>query len=288
MSYYFRILCLLLAPFSLSVSVCSAMSLAGSDLLGPAIQEALQEQLAASGVDVEMSLEGSLMAFEKMQEGTVDAAILAVPDGGSPLPPGRSYPFCFQVVAFAVHATNPVTELTYSQLASLFVKDGVLNNWSDLTPALEWRDRKISLWTVRSNDAITLEIFNATVLNGRPLKGSVRFAVNDTEVLQSTLVEDPSSLMAVPSIPLTPSIRFVGIREDESGQAYTPSEDNVLFGDYPLRLPFYLVVQDSVSGEDLGKLVRAIYSPEVTTALRAVNYLPVSATEQQSLLGDLE
>ncbi|MEX0326470.1 MAG: PstS family phosphate ABC transporter substrate-binding protein [Puniceicoccaceae bacterium] len=287
MRLHIRNLCPLLLALVLPVLPLSSMTLTGSDLLGPAIQAALQEQLNAAGLDAELAFGGSLLAMQELQEGTADAAILAVP-GSDSSPGGRTFPFGFQIVALAVHTTNPVTELTYGQLTSIFEQDGVLNNWSDLTAALEWRDRKISLWAVRSKSAITLEIFNAVVLQGSPLKDSVRYTVNDTEELQALIIENPSALVAVPAIPLTPSIRFLGVKGDESGQAYTPSEDNVLFGDYPLRLPFYLTVQDSLSEEDLGKLVRAIYSPEVTAALRSVNYMPVPETERQSLLAEFE
>lgn len=287
MRLQFRHLYLLLGAVLLPFSGLSGITLAGSDLLVPDIQDALLEQLEAAGLEVEISFEGSLIALKDLQDGTADAAIIAVPDSESS-PGGRTFPFCFQVVAFAVHATNPVTELTYGQLTSIYERDGVINDWADLTPALDWRDRKIALWAVRSKSAITLEIFNAVVLQGRPLKDAVRYSTNDTEELQSIVMGDPSALMAVPAIPLTPSLRFLGIKREETGQAYTPSEDNVLFGDYPLRLPFYLAVQDSLSDAELSKLVKAIYSPQVTAALRSVNYLPVPSTEQQSLLAELE
>ena len=265
-----------------------AMTVTGSDLVVAPVQEALAKQLQALGVTADFDFAGSLIGKQKLSDGTADAAILAVPNATQAIDSNRTFPFCFQIVAFAVHSTNPVTELTYNQLTSLYETDGVLNDWADLTPDLNWRDRKISLWVTRSKSAITLEIFNSTVLTGRPLKSSVRYAANDSETLQSIVQEDSSAIVAVPAIPRIPSIRFLAIKQDEAGQAYTPSEDNVLFGDYPLRLPFYLVVSEKVGDEDMAKLVRAIYAPEVTEALRAVNYLPVSQTEQQSLLSQFE
>ena len=39
---------------------------------------------------------------------------------------------------------------------------------------------------------------------------------------------------------------------------------------------------------DLAKLIQAIYSPEVTAELKRVNYMPVPATERQSLLAEFE
>jgi ABC-type phosphate transport system substrate-binding protein len=266
----------------------SALVVAGSDLLVQGIQDALKEQLEGSGMEIELSLQGSLLGLQALKDGSAGAAILAVPDEGQMSQDGNTFPFAYQVVVFAVHSSNPVTELTYAQLTELYQDNGGLNDWSDLTPDLDWRDRKIALWATRSKSSVTLEIFNAVVLKGRLLKDSVRYIPNDTEEIQSILAEDPSALMAIPAIPLNPSIRFLAIKEDDTGQTYTPSEDNVFFGDYPLRLPLFLTVSDSVTPDDLAVIVGAIYSPEVTAALKEANYLPVSAAERQSLLARFE
>jgi ABC-type phosphate transport system substrate-binding protein len=262
----------------------SALVITGSDLLEGPLREALEQELVASGLEVDFSLDGSLLGLDALNEGTTDAAILAVPDEGEGAMSDTSFPFAYQLVVFAVHSSNPVSELTYQQLSDLYQNNGVLNDWADLTPDLDWRDRKVALWATRSSSSMALEIFNAVVLKGQALKDSVRYAPNDAEVLESILLEDPSALVAAPSIARSPSIRFLAIKQDDSGQAYTPSEDNVFFGDYPLRLPFYLVASESLEEEELMKLVKAIYSPVVTQALKSASYLPVSSAEQQSLL----
>ena len=280
------------APLFLALSggfhSLSGLNIAGSDLLGEGIQTAIRAQLDSSGVEAKLSFDGSLLGLQAMQDGTADAVIMAVPDSGDPLDMGNVYPFAYQVVAFAVHSTNPVTELTYDQLTKLYEENGVLNDWSDITPDLDWRDRTVSLWVTRSTSSMTLQILNALVLKGSPLKEVVRYAANDSEELQSIVSEDPAALVAVPAISRIPSIQFLAIKEDDAGQAYTPSEDNVFFGDYPLRLPFVLAVSDQVEAADVAKLLSAIYSEEVTAALEAVNYMPVAAAERQSLLSEFE
>lgn len=266
-----------------------ALVVAGSDLLGADIQAAMKKQAEAVGLDLTLSLEGSLLASRALSNGEVDACILADPaDGTMEVSSMRAFPFGFQIVAFAVHSSNPVSDLTYAQLTNLYGESGVLESWSNLTPDPEWRDRNISLWAARTGNAINMEIFNAVVLKGSPLRQSVRYSSGDSVQLVSIVVEDPSAIVLVPSIPLNPGVRLLAIKEDSGGQAYTPSPDNVFFGDYPLRLPFSLMVSDSLSDEDMGKLLQVVYSADVTEALRAANFLPISDTERRSILSQLD
>ena len=279
-----RYACLCCLATSL-VTSASGLVIAGSDLLGPGIQDALQSEAQTAGLDVELSLRGSLLGSRDLGDGKADAAILAVP-GDASLEAGsaRQYPFAFQVVTFAVHANNPLSEVTYTQLTNLYGEAGVLDPWTNLTPDPEWRDRNIALWATRIGQAINLEIFNAVVLKGSPLKQSVRYSSGDADQLNAIVLEDPSALVLVPWIPLTAGVRLLAVKEDQGGQAYTPSPDNVFFGDYPLRLPFVLAVAETVSGEELDKLLQVVYSPAVTDAIEAAYFQPIPDTERRSIL----
>jgi ABC-type phosphate transport system substrate-binding protein len=279
-----RLFCLFSLPLLLSVPV-SALVLGGSDLLEGGIRTAIAEQANAAGLEIEMSLQGSLLGSRDLRDGKVDACILAMPhDGSLDIPNLRQFPIAFQVVAFAVHSNNPVTDLNYTQLTNLYGETGLLDSWSDLTPDPEWRDRNISLWASRSGVAMNLEIFNAVVLKGSALNQSVRYSAGDSTQLIAIVIEDPSALVMAPSIKLGAGVRFLAIKEDSGGQAYTPSEDNVFFGDYPLRLPFALVVSDSLSEDELNRLLQVFYSEQVTDALQGAFFMPIPETERRSVL----
>jgi hypothetical protein len=276
------------AAILLGLGSSQALVISGSDLLGEGIRTALKAELAKSGLEAELALEGSLTGLKAFEEGTAVATILAIPEGEEFTSSGNNYPFAFQVVAFAVHSSNPLVEVTYDQLRGVYSQGGPINDWSDLTDNSNWQDRNIASWVTRSTNLISLEIFSASVLKGSLLKESVRMAEPETENLYSIVEEEPSSLILVPYIPDTADVRFLAVKEVESGQAYTPSMDNVFFGDYPLRMPLELFVSDSLGEQESEQLLKAIYSDAVADALEAANFMPVSREERQATLSQFD
>jgi ABC-type phosphate transport system substrate-binding protein len=272
--------------------------ISGSDLLGEGIEQAIQVELEKAGLEANLAFSGSLHGKNALASGETDACILAVPDGAE-VPGNRQYLLGFQIVAFGVHPTNPLQELNYSQLGNIFQENysqlgnifqenGGINDWVELVSELAWEDRKIDLWASRSDELITLEIFNAVVLKGSALKDSIRYNPADEEQLQRVLEEEPTALVVVPAISLKSSGHLLAIKDDASGQAFTPSEDNVFYGDYPLRLPFHLIVSDSLDTATTEKLVQAIYSDAVTAALEDSHYMPVPESEREAILSQVK
>ena len=273
---------------ALPVQAAFGLQIAGSDLLDDGIRNAIVDELQATGIEADVTLEGSLLGMEALQDGGVDACILAVPEGSGPVSSGKAYSFGFQIVAFAVNDNNPLNELDYRQLENLFRSNGTIENWSDLIPSDEWQDRKVNLYAARSGTAIPLEIFNSVVLRGSPLKAGMRYPALDSEQLMRTVANDASALMIIPNIKPVPGVRLLAVKADATAQSYKPSEDNVFYGDYPLRLPFQLVVSNEVDVTTLSVLLRTIYSDRVTQALVKAYYIPVPETERQAVLNQLK
>ncbi len=272
----------------LTVQSMYGLYITGSDLLDKGIQDAIVEELAAAKIQTEVSFDGSLLGVGDIRAGTVDACIVAIPDGSDPISSGQVFSFGFQIVAFAVNADNPVTELDYQQLSNLFKYNGNIETWTTLTTQLDWQGRKVLLWAARSEKAIALEIFNAVVLKGSELKSSLRYNPINSEELFRIVERDTSALMVVPNITLGPKVRLLAVKAERTSQSYTPSADNVFYGDYPLRLPFQLVIADSVDAETVNILLKAIYSDRVTKALEAAYYMPLPASERQAVLSQLK
>lgn len=257
--------------------------MSGSDLLGGAFREALQLGLEESGLPVDLTFEGSLLGLRELEAGRVQAALLAMPDGFGRTT-HRQYLLAFQAVAVAVHATNPLAELTYPQLANLYRDNGTLNDWSDMTDDPAWRDRKIALYASRRSNSVALELFNALVLKGERLKPSVRYRDDDRSGLAALVAEDPTALLLLPVMEPQGAMKLLAVKPSQESQAYTPSRDNIFYGDYPLRLPFYLVVADSLPPEVVGRLLAVLYSAEVTAALVGDDMSPVPEPEQEAIL----
>lgn len=256
----------------------------GSDLFSNEIRDAVLIELEAAGMDAVVSFDGSLQGLRNLESGLVDASLLALPENADLRTSLRKYPLCFQIVACAVHATNPVFEISFPDLVNLYDEGGTTDSWSSLTDDPSWSNRNVSLMASRRQNSITLELFNAMVLKGEEMKPTLRYVSGPDSELLSTVVEDPAALVLMPLVDITGPVKFLGIKRTEDDQAYTPSIDNVFFGDYPLRLSFYLVVAPSTDTETVAQLLEVLYSEAVTSALEAANFVPVPAPEQRAML----
>ncbi len=269
---------------TLGCSAAHALVIAGSDLLGEGFRKALQEELAAAGVEARLALDGSLRALRELEQGTIEAALLALPEGTEGARPHRRYPVAYQIVALAVHATNPVIEVNYGQLLQVFQEGGAITSWSQLTPAADWRERKVNPVIWRPQATVALELFSNTVLQGANLRANLRFLSGRAEEVSALILNDPTALVLGPALRPSPSVRFLAVRKEGARQAYTPSADNVFFGDYPLRLPVYLELSPGLDRAEAGKLLQALYSDRVTQALEEQYFVTVPEPEQRAIL----
>ncbi|NDV61524.1 hypothetical protein G0Q06_03575 [Puniceicoccales bacterium CK1056] len=266
-----------------------ALVISGSDLFKGEMESTLLAAFEAAGLDVEIQFDGSLLGQRDLAAGTVDASLLAIPDAGRDANSLRVFPLGYQTVTFLVNSVNPVTEMTYSQLSDLFKEGGELSKWSSFTDAPAWQDRNISLIASRRENALTLELFNALVMQGSSYNVDLRFLSGDNDSLVNAVIADASALALTPAIQIGEQpVKALAIKADEGSQAYTPSRDNIFFGDYPLRLPFYLVVADSMDDSTLSTLLQIIYSDAVTAALAEVDCVPVPEPEQRAVLAQYE
>ena len=261
--------------------------IAGSDLLEMRLTAALQEELRTVGIDADIDLTGSMLALEALSSGYADAAIVAVPDGSGQPGFSRQFGFAFQIVAFGVNQRNPLEELDYSQLGNIFKSSGSTETWTGLVESTRLQDRKINLWAARSDKVIALEIFNSVVLKGSPLKEYVRYDAQTEEQLMQVLRNDDAAIILIPNMSPTVDVRILAIKESGDAQSYTPTPDNVFYGDYPLRLPFQLIVGEGVSEQQLEALLKAIYSDRVTEALERAHYMPLPDLEREAALGQI-
>lgn len=267
---------------------CSAATISGSDLLGPAIEKALAAEISSAEVEFDFEFEGSLLGVKALESGESVAAILALSDD-TEKPQGLTLlPVAYQVAAFAVNTENPVRELTFSELSAIYAESGSINSWGDLTTEVSWEERGITPWAVRSSRTMSLELFNAMAIEGSLLKPAVRYTEQMGDAVLNLAREDSSVILLVPQIEAIPSVRFLAVKQDEGGQAYTPSADNVFFGDYPLRLPFYLAIPGSTPKQVTASILKGLFSGSVIEAMQTAGFVPLPESERSSILSQFE
>ncbi len=283
---FFRIIPLL--AFLVALPTAQGLKIAGSDLLPPEISDAILEALDAANVSAEMDLVGSVRALEAMAADQADVCIVAVPDKADQPAFERQFGFAFQIVAFGVNQRNPLEELDYAQLSDIFETGGATNTWNNLVSAGRLQDRKINLWAARSNTVIALEIFNDAVLDGSSLKDSIRYDAQSAEQLMQVVRNDDAAMILIPNMPTSSEVRILAIKAGSGEQSYTPTPDNVFYGDYPLRLPFQVIVDADLEADTMTAVLRAIYSDGVTRALERAYYMPLPELERQAVLNQFK
>jgi ABC-type phosphate transport system substrate-binding protein len=263
--------------------------LSGSDLVGGAMGEEIREALADAGLTARCSFEGTLQAEEDLATGKADIAIVAVPDNSREAFPGEAarYPFAFQVASVGVHPDNPLQEISYGQLAAIFRENESLDDWAALTEAPAWQDRKIFRIVTRMSDTMTFELFNALVLKGERVQGQIRI-MDDRDEIADHVIQNPTSLVILPWNDDVPQWRYLAVKKGDAVRGYTPSNDNIFFGDYGLRLPFVVVVTERVHTGQLEAFLEVMYGERMAEVLRESHFIPVPNTERESLLLSLE
>lgn len=284
----------LFGPFFLLSLAAAAVAqdtlrIAGSDLLGAVVRPLLEEAAQERGWSMDFDFEGSLLAERALQSGGADIAILALPRENPPKGDFLGLPLAFEVTRVVVNEANPVQELNIEQMRTIFAATtGAAKEitWGAIGAVGSWEARQINLHAVRQRDHLNLELFRSIVLGPRDMSIKVRFWTSSDEMI-AAIAEDNAALGLLPVEENHPQVRSVFLAMNKNSQAYNPNAQSVFYGDYPLRLAFYLVAKREKS-EQLAEVVRFLYSDAAADALEAAGYQPVPSTERRQFQMDLD
>jgi len=283
---YFRPLLILFA--AVSASLCAEeIRISASDLLADYIREPLENYGQERGIDIQVDSIGSLPAMDRLRSNEIDLAIIAVPEGDAvPREDFSIYPFAYEIAVVAVNASNPIDEISLARLGGIFGANEEFNyrSWGDLGLS-GWGNRSIKPLAAEQQDGISLELFKYSVLKGRTMKSSVA-VVKDSEV-EGLLLSDAASIAILPYLPKDKSLKTLKVSSSAETPAFGPTEDNVHYGDYPIRLAFYLAYNKRDEAQ-LRAIVRVLLGDEEANNLRENNLFALPDTVRRKLLIDLE
>ena len=283
----FIIPALLLSSASLPAEDRPVLRIGGSDLLGAAFQEALEEFAREYDVDVRIELRGTYAARTALEDGRLDLALMAAPGETNGGPEGfDAHVFAYQTAVLAINSSNPLNELNLSQAAGIYGAEELnsFTRWGDFGLSGDLRPRSIGLHSIDAGSSIAVDLFRHEVLRTPRLRGTVTFHRTPAEAIAA--VED--SVAAIALLPQSPPperpLRVLALSREEGGIAFGPSRENVHSGDYPIRLPVYLVFSPE-SRESLRDLLLFLTRERVAEAIEAAGLLPLpsSARNRQRL-----
>jgi ABC-type phosphate transport system substrate-binding protein len=260
--------------------------LAASDLLADFIEPPLQEYSADREIEIDIDGIGSLPALDQLKANEIDLAVIAVPEGEEiPRQEFSVYPFGYDVAVVVVNENNPINEISLSQLGGIFGNEEEFNynTWGDLGLS-GWGSRNIKPYSGTAEDSIALELFKFSVFKRGSMRSGVAM-VNASEV-QSLLNTDAASIGILSRMPTSQNLKVLMVSPDETSPAFGPSSENVHFGDYPIRLSFYIVYKER-DQERLKPVIGELLGDEVAAELENNHLVPLPDTVRRKLLVDL-
>lgn len=286
-----KICCSLLALLPALTAIANPIRIAGSDLIEPTVSNVLKTfDDRREDIEVVLDLRGSSLAFEALQAGQADIVVVAVPDGTSIPTQYKAIPFAFEVASVIVHEQNPIKELRLEQLSRIFSsgESEVISNWGGTGVLGPWQSRTVSPHILDESAGITHDLFNAVVSGGRPLRSGVH-EWETLDLLRNAFSKEESAIAVIPGAELPSGARALLIGKSREDYSYAPASDSVYYGDYPLRLPYYIVFQKAEQAR-LKDVIRELLTDDTAKSIVEARLIPAPASErrEQSLLIGLE
>jgi ABC-type phosphate transport system substrate-binding protein len=269
------------------VQAADALRFTGSDLISVSLSRVVEDMNLDRDDQVQFSALGSLPALDQLKSGEVDIAVIAVPLGkSSPKEDFVVYPLAYSVSVVLLNEDNPTNELTLSQLGGIFgaSEELQLQNWGELGLA-GWTSRSFKPITAQREGDITVELFKHEVLKVSGLKTSVMQVKADE--LAPLIRGDLASIAVTTEKSTSSGVKELMISAGKDRPAYEASRDNVHFGDYPIRLPYFVVFKASDSAR-AKPLLQALFSNETAEIFESNGLVALPETVRRKLLIDLE
>ncbi len=263
--------------------VASPIRYSGSDFLVGEPEKALNDVIAkTTGETGQSKLRGSIAGEKELRTDKADFALLMLPAGGKNIEEvkngtWRVFPIGYQVAYVAVASANPLNEITFEQLASVFgnFAQKTAKNWEELgaagfSPALTPCTGDLS-----HTNAVTY--FQRKVLPNFALRSAVRSLASDENAFKE-IVNNPGTIAIVgKQMPSGVPIKMLAVadnREDPNATAYAPIFTNIYNNDYPLTIPLY-IVYPAKNRQMLKPVLSYIYSQEMANKLAEAGFLPL-------------
>jgi hypothetical protein len=268
------------------VANAADVRIAVSDLIKEDVLEAIQSLADEDSVEMSVIRTGSLPAMEALRLDEISLAVIATPEGKVLSDNAfKTFPFAYSTAVIAVARANPINEVSFDDLRGIFGSDSSLSfeTWGALG-IQNLADRLIKPLIVQDKEGISAELFRYTVLQGEAMKLKVQEVI-DAEI-EEMLVNNLASIAVLPYLPDNDEIKALMVSADSDSPAFGPVNDNVYYGDYPIRLPFQIVYKKEHESE-LNKALRILLSDEVTEVLRSNHLFVTPDTIRTSFVNSL-
>lgn len=262
----------------------------GSDLLNAPVTKLLAAYAKEHNLDVEIDLFGSIPAMSQLRNDEAQLGLVSHVDDTEFEHDGMEIvPFAYQVAVVVVNEDNRLSELSLEQLAGIFgtSSETYYTRWGELGLSGGMATRSIQPIVMSRPGSVVVELFKYKALDRSPLKPNI-VMIEGYEGNSELIAGDSGAIAIFPYKPDDNSLKALSVSgDDENGFAFGPTRENVFYGDYPMRLPFYLVFKPE-NKNAIDGLLRFMLSPEMSQSLEKNGFMPLPENVRKRTILELD
>lgn len=221
--------------------------LSGSDLIKPLIEPTLLDLAKKNGVKFDINMNGTYAVLKDLATKDFDVAVVAVPKGQK-IPDGLiALPFAYQAAMVVVNISNPIDEISTDSLRRIYsrVNSNRFETWEQLGIRHAGLRNVLPVVTGYS-DGVIVELFKYSCFDGDELGDWVNIRKNSDEVSSNIRVNN-AAIGVVGRVYDKNMLKVLSVSDSKGAGAYryafTPNQETLFNGDYPMSLNFYVVFQ---------------------------------------------
>ena len=286
-----RFVTLFVLAITLSLSSLRAeIRVVGSDLLGADFADGLKEFSRRNDLGLRLDLAGSETGLEQLRAGLAALGIVMLPpDGKIPEAPLMVVKVAYQTAVVVVPASLPLTQISFEQLNAIYADeaDSSIKRWGDLGVSGGWSNRNILPNITGPGGGLSYDLFRYTVLHTPPLKPTVSVQPDAAKTLLR-IMGDEGGVAIMPLLPAKQAgLKTLSVSRRSADVAFGPTEDNIHSGDYPIRMPVYLVFPKT-SAKKLQLVLRYLLSEDAVPLWKSAGLMPLPIQTRNQQIFDLE
>lgn len=261
-----------------------------TDILPAKFAETLERDTHAGGADVKVSVKGSRTGLFQLRNGETSLALVMLQPGEQP-PAGDfvSIVVAYQTAVAVAASALPLTQMTFEQLDSIFCEDAPssIKRWGDLGAPGLWTGRPIQPMMSGPSSGLSFDLFRHTVMRSVNVKIGLPILATNEEVTSKMLSSDASGLAIMPALPKNSPFKALLIAKNAQSIAYAPTPEAIHSGNYPIRMPIYMIFKKADSKKLFG-ISRFLLSEECAEAWENANLVPLPVQARNKQILDLE
>ena len=260
----------------------TVISNSGSDTMVNLAQSWAEEyEKVAPDVSVEVGGGGSGVGIRDLMQGIVDIANASRKMKDSEKEQAQKntgkapveWIVGYDAMAIYVHKDNPLEELTIDQLAQIYGEGGQMDKWSQLGVKIQGADEIVRV--SRQNSSGTYAFFREHILNKKDFKLESKDMSGSKDVVE-LVSRTPGAIGYSGMGYKIDEVKFVRIKKMDIDQAYLPTLENVVAGNYSLARPLHMYTLGQPSGH-VKEYIDWILSPAGQEIVKKEGYVPVAS-----------